>query len=171
MSQDTAISYEIKVKIVKEYVEPAYLYDIKSMIKGKRCWKMVGQIFETFSKIFIAISGILSFSSGYYNDKTLSFLAGSVSTISLAMLQFSAFSFKENKKLSDELNIILKKLGIDTIPVLDRNFDVQSGKQTAQINDGIISALNDLHNRDAQIMEVLGKHSDNMEQDIENINK
>lgn len=170
MSQDTAISYEIKVKIVKEYVEPAYLYDISSMIKGKRCWKTVGQIFETFSKIFIAISGILSFSSGYFEDKTLSFLAGSVTTISLAMLQFSAFSFKENKKLSDELNIILKKLGLDTIPVLDRNIDVQSGKQNTQINDGIINALNDLHNRDAQIIEILGNRSNNIEQVDENIN-
>jgi hypothetical protein len=170
MSQDTAISYEIKVKIVKEYVEPAYLYDISSMIKGKRCWKTVGQIFETFSKIFIAISGILSFSSGYFEDKTLSFLAGSVTTISLAMLQFSAFSFKENKKLSDELNIILKKLGLDTIPVLDRNIDVQSGKQNTQINDGIINALNDLHNRDDQIIEILGNRSNNIEQVDENIN-
>lgn len=125
MIETHTVSEEVKIKIVKEYVEPAYEYDIKNMIKGKRCWKVVGQCFETISKILIAASGILSFSSGYYQEHTLSFLAGSVSTISLAMLQFSSFSFKENKKQSDELNILLKKLGLDTIPVFDRNAESQ----------------------------------------------
>ena len=121
MSQDTAISYEIKVKIVKEYVEPAYLYDISSMIKGKRCWKTVGQIFETFSKIFIAISGILSFSSGYFGDPILGLVSGSITTISLAMLQFSSFSYNQNKKQSAELNLLLQKINVDTIPIIERS--------------------------------------------------
>ena len=70
------ISDEIKIKIVHELIEPFYVNDIKSIIKNKKCWKLSGQVFETVSKILVAIGGIVSFSSGYFNDPILSFFAG-----------------------------------------------------------------------------------------------
>ena len=121
---DKKVSECVKLQIVKELVEPMYINDIKTMIKGKKCWRLTGQVFETMSKSLVAIGGILSFSSGYYNYPTLGFIAGSISTVSLAMLQFSSFSYSENKKQSSELNIILEKLDIDTIPQLDRQTDM-----------------------------------------------
>jgi hypothetical protein len=39
------------------------------------------------------------------------------------MLQFSSFSYSENKKQGTELNIILQQLDLDTIPVLNRNVE------------------------------------------------
>jgi hypothetical protein len=155
-NQDSVVSEDIKKKIMREHVEPSYIHDIQSMIRGKRCWKLFGQFFETLSKIFVAIGCILSFSSGYYQDKVLSFLAGSVSTVSLAMLQFSSFSFKENKKQSQELNILLNKLGLDTIPVFDRNIELQSGsKQIEPIDNNVINNIKDIYNRDNQILQYL----------------
>ena len=147
------------------------------MIKGKRCWKTIGQIFETLSKILVAASGILSFASGYYKNDTLSFLAGSISTISLAMLQFSSFCFKENKKQSDELNILLKKLGIDTIPVFDRNIDGQGLSRQVQNNDDnfskIISEIhniqtqdNNTRNRDDNILQYIDQQSQQLHNNI-----
>jgi len=118
------ISEDIKIQIVKELIEPMYVNDVKSTIQGKKCWRLTGQIFETMSKILVAIGGIISFSSGYYNNPTLSFVAGSVSTVSLATLQFSSFSYGENKKQSSELNVLLEKLNIDTIPELNRQVDM-----------------------------------------------
>ena len=169
--QDTSVSIDIKNKILKEHIEPAYIHDIKSMIYGKRGWKLCGQFFETLSKIFVAIGCILSFSSGYYQDKVLSFIAGSVSTISLAMLQFSSFSFKENKKQSQELNILLNKVGLDTIPVFDRNVDIQSGSK--QLDNRFINNIKDIYVRDNQILQYLdqfnkNKNSDNIIVDVEN---
>jgi hypothetical protein len=110
----------LKVTIVRDLIEPFYLEDIKSMIRGKTCWKFTGQFFETFSKILVAVGGIMSFSSGYFNDPHLSFLAGTVSTLSLATLQFSSFAYRENKKQGQDLNVLLKKLDLDDIPVLER---------------------------------------------------
>lgn len=171
-SQDTSVSIEIKNIIMKEHIEPSYINDIKHMIKGKKCWKLCGQVFETLSKIFVAIGCILSFSSGYYKNEQLSFLSGSISTISLAMLQFSSFSFKENKKQSQELNILLNKLGLDTMPVFDRNNDTQSGsKQNPQLNNNIINTVNDICTRDNQILhylEQINKKNDEQTMDIEN---
>lgn len=117
------ISDETKLFIVHNLVEPSYKSEIKNMIEGKKCWRITGQVFETVSKLMVAMSGIFSFSSGYYSNTTLSFIAGSISCVSLALLQFSSFSYSENKKQSMELNVLLKKLDIDTIPVISRNTD------------------------------------------------
>ena len=136
---DIKVSENIKVHIVKEFIEPMYINDVKNSIKGKKCWKLTGQIFETMSKILVAIGGIISFSSGYYSNPTLGFVAGSVSTVSLAMLQFSSFSYGENKKQSSELNILLTKLDIDTIPELNR--DVDKNDDSKNINNDEINSL------------------------------
>lgn len=120
---DHSISNEIKIKIVRELVEPSYIDDIKEILKGKKCWRITGQVFETISKIFVAVGSIMSFSSGYYNIPLLSFLSGSISTMSLAILQFSSFSYRENKKQGQELNTLLQKLKLDTMPVLERDAD------------------------------------------------
>jgi hypothetical protein len=39
--------------------------------------------------------------------------------MSLATLQFSSFAYSENKKQGQELNILLKKLDLDTVPVVE----------------------------------------------------
>ena len=110
------ISDDIKVKILNELIEPYYISDIDYIIKSKKCWKMTGQIFETTSKVLVAIGSILSFSTAYFDEPLLSFFAGTISTLSLAMLQFSSFSYSETKKQSKELNVLLEKLNLDTVP-------------------------------------------------------
>jgi len=93
---------------------------VKNAIKEKKCWRVTGQVFETMSKVLVAIGGIISSSSGYNSNPTLGFVAGSVSTVSLAMLQFSSFSYGQNKKQTSELNLLLTKLNLDTVPELSR---------------------------------------------------
>lgn len=162
-NKDTTISYDVKVKIIKEFVEPLYIDDIKSTIANKKHWKTLGQIFETISKILVALGGILSFSSGYYNNEVFSYLSGCVATISLAMLQLSSFSFKENKKQSEELNVLLKKLGLDTVPVFDRNTEIQSGsKQLSQMNENINKMVTNINTRNDQIIKYLEHNKNEM---------
>lgn len=135
------ISDSLKVSIVRDLIEPFYLDDIKSMIRGKKCWKFTGQFFETFSKILVAVGGIMSFSSGYFNDPLLSFLAGSISTLSLATLQFSSFAYTENKKQGQDLNVLLKKLDLDVIPVLERRAEVTLPSLNEKPSDVIINDI------------------------------
>ena len=120
------ISNDTKEYIVTKLIEPSYRSDIKNMINGKKCWRVSGITFETITKILVACGGVLSFSSGYYQIPLLSLISGCLSTFSLAVLQFSSFSYKQYKKQGDELNMLLKKLDIDTIPVLQMSIDTNT---------------------------------------------
>jgi hypothetical protein len=124
------ISDDTRVYIIDELIEPYYKNVVKNTLNARQCWRKTGIAFETISKIMVAFGSIISFSAGVYEDQTLSFVSGSISCLSLAFLQFSSFSYKENKKQSEELNILLKKLGLETIPVLERSA-VPQGKTTA----------------------------------------
>lgn len=126
MSQDKEkieISQGTREFIVDTLVEPYYKDMVKTTIDGKKWWRNLGITLETASKIMVALGGIFSFSAGYYHDDTLSFVSGSISCMSLALLQIASFSYKENKKQGDELNILLKKLNLDTVPSMPRSED------------------------------------------------
>ena len=124
MQMKHKVSDNVKIEIVHELIEPSYKEEVKQNIEGKKRWKRVGQLTETLSKIFVAVSGIISFSAGYLNNPVLAFVSGTMTTISLMVLQFSSFSYNQNKKQSAELNAILQKLNVDTMPVVDRNPDL-----------------------------------------------
>ena len=108
--------------------------DIDYIIKSKKYWKISGQVFETTSKILVAVGSILSFSTAYFEEPLLSFFAGSISTLSLAMLQFSSFSYSENKKQGKELNVLLEKLNLDTVPIT-RLYNMTSLREQEQERD------------------------------------
>ena len=116
----------VRIDILTENIEPLYKDEIRNKISDNKCWRVTGSIFETLSKILISGGAILSFSSGYYNSPTLSFVSGSVSTISLAFLQFSSFSYIQNTKQSKELNILLKSLNLEPLPVVILSNDEES---------------------------------------------
>lgn len=128
------ISEQIKIDIMVNHVEPAYKKDVIELLEGKRCWKTTGKTFETISKVFVAFGSIISFAAGVYNLPNLSFIAGSISTISLATLQFASFSFTENKKQSSELNTLLNFINIKPIPLMNRNTET-TFRQTVKAED------------------------------------
>lgn len=117
------ISDVTRENIVNKLIEPYYMDMIKTTIGGKKLWRTLGISLETSSKLMVALGGIFSFSAGFYHDDTLSFVSGSISCMSLALLQVASFSYKENKKQGEELNILLKKLNLDTIPSMIRSED------------------------------------------------
>jgi hypothetical protein len=133
------VSEEIKKEIFSN-VENSYKIDINEMINSKTCWRRTGLTFETLSKITVAIGGVLSFSSGYFGSNMLSFISGSVSVLSLSFLQFGTFGFKQSKKKSHDLNILLKKLDLDTVPIIDDEQGVLTSGNNKSINNskGII---------------------------------
>ena len=153
------ISDDTKSYIVSTLIEPSYKNDINEMINNKKCWRLTGISFETLSKLMVACGGVLSFSSGYFNYPILSFIAGSVSTVSLAFLQFSSFSYTQNKKESEELNLLLKTLDLDTIPVLqltsspyDSNSNAKMATSPKNYNDDIKSETSEIANPENNII-------------------
>lgn len=128
MEENRKVSEKVKTDIMTTLVEPSYYKDVKETIRGRSCWRISGHVLETFSKIFLAVSGVLSFAAGVYNDKMLSFIAGTFSTVSLATFQLSSYSFKQNKKNTLELNQLLEKLDIEEVPVFDNNTEMLQRK-------------------------------------------
>ena len=103
-------------EITNKIINPNYIEEIKQFISGRKSWRTYGIICESFSKLFLGVGTILSFSSGIYSNTWFSFMAGSSSTTSLILLQFSNFAYKESKKNTEELNILLKKCKCDIVP-------------------------------------------------------
>jgi len=118
-SEKRKIGCILKEQIIKELIEPSYYGDINETLKGRKCWRISGHVFESLSKILLATSGVTSFAAGVYNDKMLSFIAGTLSTISLATFQFALYSFKQYKKNTIELNLLLDKINIETVPIYE----------------------------------------------------
>ena len=111
------VSDKLKNDILVNFVEPQYKNDIIHNLKFRKKFKSYGLFFETLSKLFLGISSVISFASGIYKYEVLSFLSGTSSVVSLVLLQYSSFSYRESKKLSIEINEILKKLNISTFNI------------------------------------------------------
>ncbi len=111
------ISDNLKNDILINLVEPQYKQDIVRNLHLRKKFKNYALMFETSSKFFVGITSVLSFASGIYKYELLSFLAGTSSICSLVLLQYASFSYRESKKISIELNDILKKLNIITLNI------------------------------------------------------
>jgi membrane protein DedA with SNARE-associated domain len=111
------ISDTLKNDILVTMIEPNFKSDITRNLKLRKKFKACGICFETTSKFLVGVGSVLSFASGIYKYDILSFVAGTTSVLSLVMLQYSSFCYKESKKMTLELNEILKKLHIPTINI------------------------------------------------------
>lgn len=166
------ISENLKELLVRELIEPNYKDEVVRLLNGKTCWRQTGQVFETMSKALVAIGGIISFAAGSYNIHTLSFVAGAISTISLATLQFSAFAFRENKKQGVELNNILKKLKLDEVPLNERSSADDNGPsfrstspQKSSSTDSLVSENAALRQEIIALSNILKQKSDKSNQE------
>jgi hypothetical protein len=106
----------VKDHITTTIIQPNYINEINEHISARSSWRCVSVTFETLSKIFLGLSTVSSFASGVYISTTLSFIAGTISTISLVSLQFANFSKRESQRSTDELNVLLTKLNIEPVP-------------------------------------------------------
>ena len=106
--------------IEKDIINPSVKEEISSFLTSRRKWRCVGICMETTSKIMVGITSILSFTTSIYPCNTyLSFSSGTIATLSLVSLQFANYAFKESKLSTDNLNKLLTKLDITTLPDLN----------------------------------------------------
>lgn len=114
-SCDTTLQNHIEVEII----QPNYMEEVNTYIHCRTRWHTVGILTETVSKLMICASTILSFASNNCGDLKLNFYAGSLSTVSMCCFQFAQFSFRESKKATENLNKILHKLHMKTLPQIN----------------------------------------------------
>jgi hypothetical protein len=133
-------SSSLRKTIMTELIEPSYFTDVKEMLEDRKSWRNTADNFSTLSKTFVGLCGVFSFASGNYQNQNFSFIAGTISVLSLVCLQFSSYAKKESKRKTDDLNKILSKLNISNMP----EFNSENYKNNNK-NDDI-----DLENQDNQ---------------------
>ena len=135
------ISENTKKEIIINLIEPNYKEEIKSNIRLKKTFKNYGLVFETMSKFFVGISSIISFATGIYKYQVLAFLAGTTSVISLVLLQYSSYAYRESKKIGNETNFLLKKL---LLPENNDNLSIPDSNPPTNIDSNPTSNIDSL---------------------------
>ena len=128
------VSDALRRELMMGYIEPYYKKAIVELLDAKSFYKRIGMIFETTSKLCVAVSSILSFSTGYSKNNTEYFAAtsGSIGCLSLGLMQVASYAYKEQVRQSKELNGILKRLRLQTIPV-ERHTSSDSRRPSPEI--------------------------------------
>lgn len=122
-----------KNQILKEYIEPAYKRDVKNSLGWRYRWRQIGNCVECIAQFFILISTLLAFAAGYEDDRLLSFLSGGSMVISLGLVRYSNYSFKESKERTQELNKILHHLHMKNIPMIVQNDNTDINEKMSSI--------------------------------------
>lgn len=103
-------------KIRTEILERNYYNDVNYNIRCKSICKFTADISENLAYLSIGLSSIFSFASGFFDNIYLAFISGLFGVLSLSLLKFSSYSMKESRERTTQVNIILKRLGIEEIP-------------------------------------------------------
>ena len=90
--------------------------DINDIINWKYRYRKIGDYFGSMSQIITLSATVVAFSAGYLDEKMLSFIAGCLGSVSLALLKASAFSYKESSERNTQLNTLLEKYNFKEIP-------------------------------------------------------
>lgn len=124
----------------KKLIDEAYYRDLKYNLTSKSRWKFIGDVSETLSQICVGTSSVLAFASGFFEDiDILAFVAGTVGVGSLVLLQFSSYAMKESSERTQQVNVILTKLGLETIPdIVVEPSIIKARLQGEQENDVVL---------------------------------
>ena len=102
--------------MIMERIRQSYEKDINDNLESRSRCRKLGNSLQTLSQFISVGATIMAFSAGFYDDKILSFISGCLGSLSLAFLKTSDYALNESRERTESLNIILKKLNIDTIP-------------------------------------------------------
>lgn len=111
-------------KTIESLVDYSYKRDVRDTIYGRFSWRKCSEFYEAASKILSGVSTIIAFAAGAYDDKALSFAAGTVGTVSIVMMTLAAYATKEAKERTDQLNATLEHLGVARVPDIARSDSV-----------------------------------------------
>lgn len=106
-------------------VEPAYIRDVAATVKSRFAWRRTGDVCEATSKALSGLASILAFAAGAYDNKEISFAAGCVGTVSLTFMIFASYSSREAKERTEQLNTVLRHVGVENLPTIETEPQVQ----------------------------------------------
>lgn len=100
-----------------ELINKRYNEDIRLGLWSRSAWRVAADISETVGYIFLGITSIISFSSGFFDIRVLSYVAGSVGILSGLLLKFAIYAMAQSKERTSMVNKILADININ--PIVD----------------------------------------------------
>ena len=98
-------------EFIENLVSYSYKRDVSDTVYGRFSWRKWSNAGEAASKILAGASTMLACAAGVYSSDSLSFVAGSLGTISLVCMTLSAYAAKESRERTDQLNAVLEHVG------------------------------------------------------------
>ena len=114
-----ALTREDLREIVEEdIINPNIKKEIEKLVKHGKNWRITSIVCKTIGHVLVVISAALSFAGAVYNQiQALSFAAGTISVMSMALIIFSNFASNESKNCDIALNKFLDRCKIEHIPI------------------------------------------------------
>jgi hypothetical protein len=101
--------------------------DVNDLIYWKFRFRKLGDFCESISQLTTLSATVVAFYAGYDDNSFLSFIAGSLGSVSLALLKASSYSHDEARERTKQLNILLQSSDFHhEIPVIT----LEEGKKT-----------------------------------------
>jgi len=134
-----------------DLIETSIREEISMFLRSRIRWRTIGICMETMSKIMLGSTSIITFATILHPCNTyLSFIAGTVSTLSLVSLQFSNYSFRESKLSTENLNILLSKMNMNSLPELNGSVLRDSPLHTIVYNHTPENKSNHMEEKDTE---------------------
>jgi hypothetical protein len=119
---------------IREMVAKDLVARAREDIERREGYRHVADTTETLGKFLAGITSILAFSATAFpeQNKILSFSAGIVGTIGVALSGWSQYAAKESAERLTRLNSILKGIGLSPVPADPDSTNEVSGTTTTQ---------------------------------------
>lgn len=107
---------ELRNMVEDEIINPSIATEIENLIHSRERWRNIANGTETIGNILVAIGAMMAFAAGFYDHiNSLAFVAGCLSTASISFLKFSNYAGKESVERNEDLNILLRRIGINAV--------------------------------------------------------
>lgn len=120
---ETYYSMDEKMKLVEEILKPAMQYDIEDLIAARRSMRICSNRFEVCAKCLVALGAIASFVAPYIGNPYISIGAGAINVLSMSNFVLSSYCASESIERNTQINILLKSMGISTLPDIMEDAD------------------------------------------------
>lgn len=101
---------------ITSLISKAELDDVKSGISARYNFRMAGYTFEILAESSLVVATILFALEGKFNNEVMRTVAIVLNVCALGFQVVKVFCLRESRSRTQEVNIIAKKLGLEELP-------------------------------------------------------
>lgn len=111
-----ALREGLRKDIYTNLLFPTYYREIATALSDRDRYLKWGICFETLVKITVALTSIASLADNTFKGYNLSFVSGCLGVVSMFLLGLVSHFLQQSKERTEQINILLKTLGIEPVP-------------------------------------------------------